>query len=80
MCWRATSIICRIVETPLHSDPLHRSWYSLPVVWLGIAIFAASLSGCIWLIIISARYDDMRIPTTHQVFGVPAQQPGPPPP
>lgn len=62
------------MEMPLHRDPLHRSWYSLPVVWLGIAIFAASLSGCIWLIIVSTRYDDTRIPTPHQVFGVPARK------
>ncbi|MFO1466414.1 MAG: hypothetical protein U1F35_08255 [Steroidobacteraceae bacterium] len=62
---------------PLHSNPLQGSWYSLPVAWLGIGIFGASLAGCIWLIIVSSRYDDIRIPTAHQVFGVPARPPGP---
>ena len=59
-----------------HGDPPRRgSWYSQPVVWLGIAVFAASLAGCVWLILVAARYGDARIPTSHQVFGVPAQQP-----
>jgi len=45
------------------------------VVWLGIAVFAASIAGSIWLIVASARYDDedARLPTGRQVFGVPSQ-------
>lgn len=70
------------METQTRSDPPHRaSWYSQPIVWLGITVFAASLAGSIWLMIVGARYDDARIPTSHQVFGVPAQQaPRPSPP
>lgn len=33
-------------------------WYSLPVVWLGAAIFLASIAGCIGLIISASRYPD----------------------
>ncbi len=64
---------------PLGNPPRRGSWYSQPVVWLGIAVFAASLAGGVWLIVLGARYDDARIPTSHQVFGVPAQQETPPP-
>ena len=61
---------------PLQSDPPHRgSWYSQPVVWLGIVVFAASIAGCIGLIVVGARYDDASIPTSHRVFGVPTQRP-----
>lgn len=62
------------------TDRLHQgSWYSQPTVWLGIAIFAASLAGCIWLIVVSAGDDEARIPAGHRVFGVPVRQPVRPP-
>lgn len=51
-----------------------RSWRTQPVAWLGILVFAAALAGCIWLILVAARYDDPRTPSGHQVFGVPVQQ------
>ena len=56
------------------------SWQSQPVVWLGIAVFAASLAGCLWLIVAAARYDDEPLDTRSQVFGVPTQQSRQPPP
>ncbi|MCC6611700.1 MAG: hypothetical protein IT515_18765 [Burkholderiales bacterium] len=65
---------------PRGDPPRRGSWYSQPVVWLGIAVFAASLAGSVWLIVVSVRYDDTRIPTNHQIFGVPAQQPTRPAP
>ncbi len=66
---------------PLQSDPPHRgSWYSQPVVWLGIVVFAASIAGCIWLVVVGARYGDASIPIRDQVFGVPTQRPAQPPP
>ncbi|MCC6716070.1 MAG: hypothetical protein IT496_12615 [Gammaproteobacteria bacterium] len=64
---------------PRGDPPRRGSWYSQAVVWLGIAVFAASLAGSVWLIVLGARYDDARIPTGHQVFGVPAQQATRPP-
>lgn len=47
------------------------AWYRQPVVWLGIAVFAASLAGCVWLIVLGTRHADIPLETTHQVFGVP---------
>lgn len=80
MSWPATSTICRTVgKHPLDDPPRRGSWYSQPVVWLGIAVFAASIAGCVWLIVVGARYDDARLPVRHHVFGVPAQQPMRPP-
>ncbi|HNC69635.1 MAG TPA: hypothetical protein PKZ77_04030 [Pseudomonadales bacterium] len=40
-------------------------------MWLGIAVFVASLAGCIWLIVVGARYEDTAIPAGNRVFGVP---------
>lgn len=48
------------------------AWYRQPVLWLGIAIFVASLAGCVWLIVVSVRYADTPLSTTsHAVLGVP---------
>jgi len=48
------------------------AWYRQPVVWLGAVIFAASLGGCIWMIVLGARHGDATLDTSHTVFGVPA--------
>lgn len=49
------------------------AWYRLPVVWLGIVVFAASLAGCAWIIVASVRYADEPLPLAgHAVLGVPA--------
>jgi hypothetical protein len=47
------------------------AWYRQPVLWLGIAVFVASLAGCVWLIVLGTRHADIPLETTHQVFGVP---------
>ena len=47
------------------------AWYRQPVLWLGIAIFLASLAGCVWLIVLGARHADTPVQTSHTVFGVP---------
>jgi len=68
------SITSRTAATPLAAEPRRRgSWYTQPVVWLGIALFAASIAGCLWLIVVSAQYDDQPLPTDGRVFGVPTQ-------
>lgn len=70
------SSICPNADMQPRSDsPRGGSWYSQPVVWLGIAVFAATLAGCIYLIVVSAEYDDASLPSGHRVFGVPTQQP-----
>jgi len=49
------------------------AWYRQPVVWLGIVIFAASLGGCIWMIVLGAQHGDTPLDTAPRtVFGVPA--------
>lgn len=65
---------------PIATDPRARiAWYRLPVVWLAMVVFAASLAGCVWLIVVSVQYRDEALPVaSHQVMGVPAH-PHPPP-
>ncbi|KRF01802.1 hypothetical protein ASG87_09825 [Frateuria sp. Soil773] len=48
------------------------AWYRQPVLWLGAAIFAASLAGCVWMIVLGARHADAPVDAPHAVFGVPA--------
>lgn len=35
------------------------AWYRQPVLWLGAVIFAASLAGCIWTIVLGSRHADL---------------------
>jgi hypothetical protein len=57
-------------------DPTARgSWYRQPVAWLGLAIFVASLAGCIWMIVLGARHADEPVPTGVRVFKVPTNEP-----
>ena len=70
-----------------HDNTRHAgsAWYHQPVLWLGLAVFVASLAGCVWLIVVSARYADTPLDTSSRaVFGVPvsarsAAQPPPDP-
>lgn len=65
-----------------HDSSLHAgsAWYHQPVLWLGLAVFVASLAGCAWLIVVSARHADTPLDTTHSVFGVPVSAHSAPPP
>ncbi|MFK2932245.1 hypothetical protein ISP14_15785 [Dyella agri] len=47
-------------------------WYQQPILWLGVVVFVASLAGCAWIIVASARSADTPLETAHTVFGVPA--------
>jgi hypothetical protein len=48
-------------------------WYRVPVVWLGVLVFAASMAGCVWIIVASVQYGDEPVPAgSHSVMGVPA--------
>jgi hypothetical protein len=54
----------------------HSTWYQQPVVWLGALIFIASLAGCVWMIVLGARYADEPVATNGAtVFKVPTNQP-----
>ncbi len=63
------------MENKVRDNSSHRHpWYAQPVLWLGVAIFVASLAGCLWLILASQGYEDGRIQTGQQVFGVPVEK------
>ncbi|WP_225561836.1 hypothetical protein [Rhodanobacter sp. DHB23] len=46
-------------------------WYHQPILWLGIAVFVASMLGCTWIIVAGARSADTPLQTSRTVFGVP---------
>jgi hypothetical protein len=41
-------------------------WYRQPILWLGVAIFCASLAGCIAMVVLGSRYADETLPTTAE--------------
>ncbi|MHB1272240.1 MAG: hypothetical protein ACYCZD_05615 [Rhodanobacter sp.] len=47
------------------------AWYRQPVLWLGVAVFIASLAGCVWMVVLGVRHADTPLPTSHQIFDVP---------
>jgi len=47
-------------------------WHRQPILWLGIAVFIASMAGCVWIIVAGTRSADIPLETSHTVFGVPA--------
>lgn len=48
-------------------------WYRLPIVWLGAAIFFASLAGCISMVVLASRYPDEPLPIgSDQLLKMPA--------
>jgi hypothetical protein len=55
-------------------------WYRQPILWLGALILAASLGGCVWMIVLGSRHADEPVPTAGQVFKVPLAKPAAPPP
>jgi hypothetical protein len=59
-----------------HTDPhADEAWYRQPVLWLGVAIFIASLAGCIWLIAVSLRHDETPQHRAQTILGVPVSAP-----
>lgn len=65
-------------QSPLAAE----RWYEMKLLWLGIAIFVASLAGCIGMVVIAARYPDeplpvrsenlLKMPTAHTFENAPA--------
>jgi len=54
------------------------AWYRQPIVWLGAAVFALSLAGCAWLIVVSAVDADAALPVDGlTVLKVPLSPPPP---
>lgn len=57
------------------------AWYRQPIVWLGVVLLAASLAGCVWMIVLGTRYADEPLPTANgRVFKVPRDRTAPPAP
>ena len=47
-------------------------WHRQPIAWLGIAILALSLAGCIWMIMLGVHHADESLPTgDEQLLMVP---------
>jgi len=61
---------------PARNDPRRaghgEAWYQQPVLWFGVAVFAALLAGCIWIIAASMHHADIPLDTSRGVLGVPA--------
>lgn len=56
----------------------HDVWYRQSVVWLGAIVLAASIGGCIWLIVVAERYADPPLPVDGlQILKVPLTRPPP---
>jgi len=61
------------------AKPTGEAWHRQPVLWLGLAIFAASLAGCVWMIVLGARHADVPLPTAGgEIMKVPLARPAPP--
>lgn len=63
--------------------PRHRErWYRSPILWLGVAMFAASLGGCIVTILLALEHADtplsvegerlLNVPAAHAEYAPPA--------
>ncbi|TAM19943.1 MAG: hypothetical protein EPN62_17385 [Candidimonas sp.] len=61
------------------------AWYRQPVVWVGAVVLAASIAGCVWLIVVAERYADPPLPVeglqvlTMPLTRPPTKTPRPPP-
>lgn len=70
---RPLSISFRNMAMNAHRKSTSEAWYRQPIAWLGVAIFLVSMAGCVWMIMVSLRYDET---LTHDasttILGVPA--------
>lgn len=50
-------------------------WYRVPVLWLGIVLFVASIAGCIGMIVLAAQYPDDPMPVdSERLLKMPTHQ------
>ena len=65
---------------PPHTEHARSAWYRQPVVWLGALLFAASLGGCVLMIVLGARHADEPLPAAGgEIMKMPLARPAPPP-
>ena len=51
------------------------AWFRQPIVWLGALILAASIAGCVALIVLAWRFPDVPVDTdSAHVTSVPLQR------
>jgi len=71
----------RTAPAPAHDTPprdLAGAWHRQPIVWLGAAVLAASLAGCVWLIVVAERYADPPLQVEGlQILKMPLARPPP---
>jgi len=66
---------------PPHADASRSAWYRQPVLWLGALLFAASLAGCVLMIVLGSRHADVPLPTAGgEIMKMPLARPPPPAP
>ena len=80
------------MSTRFHTATHHRAdeprprgardaWYRQPIVWVAATVLAASIAGCVWLIVVAERYADPPLPTGGlQILKMPLTRPAQPPP
>lgn len=62
------------------SGDLREAWHRQPIVWLSSAVFAASIAGCIWLIVVAERNVDPPLQIESlQILKMPLTRPTSPP-
>lgn len=70
----------RTTRTDSRSQGATSAWYRQPIVWLGAAVFAFSLAGCAWIIVVSSVDADATLPVDGlTVLKVPLSRPDPKP-
>ncbi|MGN2247053.1 hypothetical protein ACFWZ3_10210 [Frateuria sp. GZRR35] len=65
-------------KRPAEASAAADAWYRQPVLWLGAVIFAASLAGCIWTIVLGSRHADLPLDMTerpHTLLDMPMHAP-----
>ncbi|KAB2899284.1 MAG: hypothetical protein F9K31_08015 [Dokdonella sp.] len=60
-----------------HPEPLRSAWYRQPIAWLGVVVLAASLAGCVWLIVLGLQHADEPVATDGVIFKVPTTRSAP---
>ncbi|MEO8857854.1 MAG: hypothetical protein ABI343_12780 [Burkholderiaceae bacterium] len=75
----STRCLPTILPQPTDSRPRENAWYLQPIVWLGAAVLAASIAGCVWLIVVAVRYADPPLPVDGlQILKMPLTRPAQP--
>ena len=64
----------RTANRAADAAPVHRGAWRQPVVWLALAVFVASLLGCIGMIVLANRLADPEVPVGPVIMKVPLER------